>query len=69
MHILFETFPARSEFPSEMSKAEFERHARKFQRMAAETKDEHIRNQLIEIAGEWMRMAKEQQQAGDKSDQ
>jgi hypothetical protein len=52
-----------------MSKAQFERYARKFERMAAETKDEHIRNQLIEIAGEWMRMAQEQEQAGDNSDQ
>jgi hypothetical protein len=47
-----------------MSKEEYERHARTFQRMAAETTDEGIREQLINIANEWLSMARQQANNG-----
>jgi len=51
-----------------MSKEEFERYAQEFLRMASQTADPYVREQLIEIAGEWMKLAREQDANDDKPD-
>ena len=47
-----------------MSVAECEHYAQRFKHLASETKDEYIRERLLEIAREWMAMAREPEYDG-----
>ena len=50
----------RTDQEKALSKEEFERYAQHFMRMANDTTDLYIREQLIEIARVWMNMARDE---------
>ena len=50
------------------TKQEFEGYARRFMRMAQETKDNQIRRELLKVAEVWWTMAEEQEAETQKQD-